>query len=205
MPDPIAEPDPLERRAGGLATISATHAAIEQAVGDVVERRLPAQQKELLEDEADGVGPQHRQAPIAHRGDVVAGDPDDPGGRPVEGPDDVEQGRLAGPGRPDERDELAVVDGEVDVPEGGDRRRARVLLGDTAELDRRAHEGTTTRSPGWIPVAVISTLPWSNRPGTTRTRCVRAPGLALPAGEPGDRLLDGAAVGLPPSSTTSTA
>src|SRR5258705_2123281 len=135
----------------------------------------------------------------------MAGNPDGPGGRPIEGPDDMEQGRLAGPGRPDERDELAHVDRQVDVPEGGDGRRARILLGDAAELDRRAHEGTTTRSPGWIPVAVISTLPWSNRPGTTRTRCVRAPGLLLPAAEPSDGLADRGAGHVAPPTTTPTA
>ena len=68
--------------------------------------------------------------------------------------------------------------------EGGDRWRARILLADAAELDDGAHDGTTTRSPGSSPSAVISTCPLSNRPGSTRTRCVVGPlGADEPAGE----------------------
>ena len=99
------------RRPGGAGR----DAAVEQAVGDVVERGLAAEQEELLEDEPDPPRPKRRQPPVGQAGDVVAGDPDRALGRPVEGAEEVQQRRLAGPRRPDDRDQLAFLDPEVDA------------------------------------------------------------------------------------------
>ena len=63
-----------------------------------------------------------------------------PGRRLDEVADEPEQRRLAAAGRPDERDELALADGQVDRFERGDGRVAgpNTLL-DARDLDDRGH------------------------------------------------------------------
>ena len=52
-----------------------------------------------------------------------------PGGGDVQAADDVHQGRLAGPGRADDRRELTSMDGQRDLTQRGDLAGAlRVLI-----------------------------------------------------------------------------
>ena len=168
----MSEPDPVERRRGRLATSPGRHAAIEQAVGDVVERGLATEQVELLEDEADPPCAQRGQPPVGHARHVVPGDPDGPLGRPVERAEEVQERRLARAGRADDRDELAALDPEVDRLEGVDRRHARVALADPGQLGDGAHDGTTTASPAAMPVPRTSTQASWKMPRSTRTSLV---------------------------------
>ena len=95
----------------------------EPARQHVVEHGGAADQVELLEDHADltadltegvGLGAGDRLAGHAHR----------PGGRLDEAIDRAEEGRLARPAGPDDHDELAGLDDEVD-PVEGDRVRGQ--------------------------------------------------------------------------------
>ena len=59
---PVRAPRAAARRRRGRAI-----AAVEQPVGDVVERRLATEQEERLEDEPDPPGPERRQLAVGHR------------------------------------------------------------------------------------------------------------------------------------------
>src|SRR5439155_10072752 len=140
-------------------------AGVEEAVGDVVQGAYAAGQVELLEHEPDPAGAQGGQCPVGQRGDVVAVDVDRAGGRPVERTDDVQHGRLAGPGRADDGDQFAVVDVEGGTGEGFDA--ARVDLADVAQGGD--HFGTPTFVPGFRPPPLTSTRPLANMPVSTAT------------------------------------
>ena len=115
VPEPVAEPDPVQRGLGAPPALLLRHAGVEQPVGHVVHRVTPGGQVELLEDEADPAGPQRGQLPVGERRDVVPVDPDAARGRPVQRADQVQHGGLAGAGRADDRDQLAVADPQADV------------------------------------------------------------------------------------------
>ena len=104
--EPVRETDLAERLLGpGAAFAQGT--SVEQPVCDVLARRASVEEEELLEHEADRACPERRERAIGElRGDVTV-DSDRPGGRTLERAEDVEQGRLAGAGRPDDR-ELAL-------------------------------------------------------------------------------------------------
>ena len=74
---------------------------------DVLRRRQCRQQVERLEDEADLVTTQQRQRLVVERGDLGVADVDLARRGPVEAGEHVQQGRLAGAGRPHDRGELA--------------------------------------------------------------------------------------------------
>src|SRR5439155_993038 len=78
-----AAASPLARRRG----------AVEQAVGDVLQRGHPVEQEELLEDEPDRPGAQAGEPAVVERGDVLAGDRDASGRRQLERRHHVQQRR----------------------------------------------------------------------------------------------------------------
>ena len=104
-------------------------------------------------------------------GDVVPVDPHRPGRRPVERADQVQHRRLARAGRADDREQLAVLDGQVEPSSGGDA--AGVGLRDPGSSMTGAHDGTTT-SGRRRPAPDTSTRPSANRPVSTATIRVRA-------------------------------
>ena len=106
-----------------------------QRQADVFEARQGRQQVEELEDEADLVAPHARQLIVGQAGERFAVDADLAGGRAVEAADQIEQRRLAGAGRADDRDHLAARDGEADGVERDDVAFAGELLGDVVERD----------------------------------------------------------------------
>ena len=81
---------------------------------DVLERRQRRDQVELLEDEAERVQAEIGELAVAERGEIATLEEDAARARPVERPEQLQQGRLARPARPLERDELARLDLEVD-------------------------------------------------------------------------------------------
>ena len=102
--------------------------------------------------------------------DVVPVDPDRPGRRPVQRADQVQQRRLAGPGRADDGDQLAVPDAQVDLAQRD--HAARVGPAHAGQFDHRAagrHSGTPTGAPSARPSPLTSTRPSANRPTSTAT------------------------------------
>ena len=67
-------------------------------------------EEELLEHEPDAYGPQCGELPVGQVGDVEPGDAYRAAGGSVQGAHDLQQGRLARTGRPDDRDQLAGAD-----------------------------------------------------------------------------------------------
>ena len=98
--------DLLARRAGDL-----------EREGHVLVDRLRRQQLEVLEDDPD-LAPHLGHLPAAEPGDVLAVEDDLAAGRELVADEQLDQGRLAGPGRPDEEDEVALGDDQVDVAQG---------------------------------------------------------------------------------------
>ena len=145
-PMPVAEPDPLDGRLGQPAALGDPAAAVEQAVGDVVEHAEAVEQEELLEDEAQSPGPQARQLLVGHGRGVLAGDADHAAGGPLQGAHDVQQGALARPRRADDGDQLALVDPQADAGQGHDRWVAGVLLDHVDQLQDRRRRGRPRRT-----------------------------------------------------------
>ena len=133
----LTEADATQGLRGRLAPIDRRLAAVQQPIGDVVDRGHSFEEEERLEDEPDQVRTHAGQLTIAHRRGVDAGDADDPAGRPIERADDVQQRRLAGARRPDDRRQFAVAHFERHRVEGTDRRLAGVLLDDVDQLERQ--------------------------------------------------------------------
>ena len=122
----VAEVHELEHLLRPRTPIPARDPPLLQAVRDVVEHREVREERVRLEDRVDGP-PVGRQAR-----DVAAVDQHDAGVRPLEAGDQPEGRRLAAAGRPEQRQELAFDDGQVERVDGGDVAEAP---GDAAELD----------------------------------------------------------------------
>jgi hypothetical protein len=106
----LAEPHAAQRLGGSLAALEQCLAAIQQAVGNVVDGCHSLEEEERLEDEADQVRAHARQLAIAHLRRVDAGHPHNPARWSVERSDDVQQRRLPRSGRADDGGQFAVVD-----------------------------------------------------------------------------------------------
>src|SRR5687767_11631264 len=102
-------------------------------------------------------------------------DPDRSGRRPLERPEDVEERRLAGPGRPYDRHQLALLDRERHPAQRGDVRPVALL--EAGRVEDGGHSTTTTAAPSAIPLPSISTYPSAKDPVSTAVS-VRSPSLA---------------------------
>ena len=111
-------------------TLRARPAAQMQRQPDVLEARQRRQQIEELKDEADLVAPDPRQPVVGQAGERFAVDADVAGGRPIEAADQIEQRRLAGARRADDRRPSRRAESTADVVERGDLALAGELLGD---------------------------------------------------------------------------
>ena len=174
----VSEPDRVERRLGLCCTPVPRHAGVQQTVGDVVERGERLDEVELLEDETDAPPPHGGEPPVAHRAHIVAVDAHRAVRRALQGTDDVDQGRLPGPGRPDDHYEFASRDRQLDLEERVHRRVARITLRDAVQFQHRLAHGTTTCVPGSMS-PLIATAPSANMPSSTGTRCVSRPSLPV--------------------------
>ena len=168
----VGEADGGQRLERATAAQSDRRARVEQAVGDVVQRGRVLGQEELLEDEADAGGAQRGELPVGQARDVEPGHLHAPGAGTVERAQQVQQRRLPGPGRADDRHQLTLADGEADLAQRGDRRAAGIGLGHLLDSQNRAHDGTTTRCPAASPdpVTCTSSCSSSNSPRLTITR-----------------------------------
>ena len=93
-----------------LAALARFHAAVRERQLDVLEDGEVADEVEALEDEADVLVPHDGALVGVEAVGVAAAQPVAPRGRGVEEPQDREQRGLAGAGRPDEREHLALAD-----------------------------------------------------------------------------------------------
>src|ERR1700680_3674030 len=101
----------------------------------VLDRGEHRQQVEGLEDKAHVLAPVRGASSVGHLGEVLAIDHDLPAIEAIEAGETVEQGGLAGAGRPDDGDHLATFDLKIDAAQGLDLVRAPVDLPEAARLD----------------------------------------------------------------------
>jgi hypothetical protein len=121
------------------------HAAVSQPVRDVVEHRQVREQRVRLEDRVD-VALVRRQG--AH---VAAADEDRAVVGLLEAGDQPQRRRLAAARRPEQRQELAVANGEVDAVDGRDRAEA---LRDPPQLDVQDRAVVRQLPSSWVREAI---------------------------------------------------
>ena len=124
------QPDQRQHLGRARLRLALADARERQRQHHVLQRVRPRHQRRVLEHEAE-IG-LRLAARRMRRGRPV----DRAGARRAEARDDAQQGRLAAAGRPEQADELAVAQIEIDA---ADRERAvRELLGDVADRNERA-------------------------------------------------------------------
>src|SRR5690606_22664216 len=111
---PSLETDLREERASPVARGTVPAAADQRRHHDVLERRELTQQVVELEDEADVAIAHRRHLLVVQHRDVAPPEEDLPRGRAVERPQDVQERRLSGAARADDRDGLPRIDADVD-------------------------------------------------------------------------------------------
>src|SRR5262249_37428998 len=117
----VGQPDTLEQGGGAaLAFGAGAVGGVEQGRLDVFQGGGGGEQVEVLEEEADAPVAQPGKLVGAEAGNLLAGEVVAAGGGAVEAAEAVHEGGLAGAGRADEGDELALVDVEGDALEGDD-------------------------------------------------------------------------------------
>ena len=107
-----------------------------QSEGDVARDIHVREQRIVLEHDVD-VALVRRQ--VSH---VLAGQQNASRIRDLEAAEHAQRGRLAAAGRPEERDELAGLDGEVEIVDG---HSLAVGLGDVLEVNDRLHQRLLAR------------------------------------------------------------
>ena len=95
----------------GLAPL---HPAYQGRHHGVLQRGKFRQEVMELEHEADGTVPEQGQGRIVPAEDILPVEEHLPGSRPVQGPQDMEQGALPGTGSPDQGNRLARRHLEID-------------------------------------------------------------------------------------------
>ena len=126
---------------------------------DVLVHGLVRQELEVLEHAPD-VAPELRHLPRAQPADVAAGDQHAAARGDLVAQQQLQEGRLARPGRADEEDELALQDLEREVPQGDDI--AFVRLGDVFETNH------VRRSIGGPSRVAVDSLLTGNSTGSSR-------------------------------------
>src|SRR5690348_6160274 len=115
-----------------LASVARRGAAVARPGGHVLQHRLPREDRVRLKDEPDAVD---------DAGDRLAVDLDFALARRLQARDQGQRRRLTAPGRADDGAELAGLDREVQVAQGGVHAAGggQEALGHVAQLDRRGH------------------------------------------------------------------
>ena len=133
---PIGDADPLQQLGPAGAPLGPVEQERELHVLEDRERR---DEVEELEDEADLAAPHARAVSQAHRADIPIPEQDGAGVGNVEPAGEVQERGLPRAALADQRDELALSDGQVHVVEGHHLTRpGGVPLGDALEL-QQAH------------------------------------------------------------------
>ena len=143
----LAEPERAEQAVGAFDGLRARCAADHLRQHDILARVEIGQQVVELVDEAQGVAAQRGAPVIVEARGFLAGDTDRAFEPAFEQPDRLEQGRLARPRRPEQRDDLARLDRQADP--------AQDMDGDIA-LRERALEVAD--------VETGSVISWRNKP-----------------------------------------
>jgi hypothetical protein len=120
---PPGEADHLEDLLGSRVSRRLVLALDLQAEGNVLDEPTVREQPEMLEDHAHLVSAKLSQALLARRGDVLVVDDDLPRGGGNEPGDATNEGGLAAPRQPHHHEDLAGLDVERDVTNGGDAAR----------------------------------------------------------------------------------
>src|SRR5580700_3852106 len=133
----VLQSDALQRLEGFVLV---GHAVEVLRQHDVFKRGEVGNQVKLLEDKADLLGTDTRQLVCRNVRDVLAVQPDLAGRGSVQAPYQIYKRRLAGPGRPHDRDPLAEINGQGEVVESTDHaalgfRASGIQAADVLELD----------------------------------------------------------------------
>jgi hypothetical protein len=118
VPDPVAEPDPLQHLQRAPAGRSGRRPAQQQRQLDVLGRGEHRDQVEGLEDEAHRPGPVGGALGVGHGEQVLALDQDPAAVDVVQPGQAIQQGGLARPGWTHHRDQLPPVHGQVEPDQG---------------------------------------------------------------------------------------
>src|SRR5688572_2043496 len=118
--EPLAESYALEKVAGFRCRLRRRHAAYEQRHRDVLERRELGQQVMELIDEAERAIAQPASIRIAQRAHRFAGDAHLACRRLIEAANELQQRRLPGARRADDRDAIAFSDRQLDAAQNLD-------------------------------------------------------------------------------------
>src|SRR5215469_2983605 len=143
----IGEPHDLERDGDVLAALRGRELGEQQRQLDVAFGGEHRHEVVELEDEADVVGAPVRERSARELVDAAIADGDLPGGRLIEAADEIEECRLAGPGRSHQRDEVGARDIERESVQDLDLLLAALVdLGDVMHLDHRLGHGVAPGS-----------------------------------------------------------
>ena len=176
-----AEADLVEHLACALAPGVHIDAGVDQRQGDVVFKVHARQQVEALKDETDGLAAQAGEFVRLQAFDVAAIEDVVAAGGAVEAAKQVHEGRLAGAGGPHHCHELAAVDAQINLFEGGKQACGR-RVGFAQALDpddgrgcgfssRLRHQNILRRTP--LPEEGSAAGRFS--PSTTRSPAFRSP------------------------------
>jgi hypothetical protein len=113
MPQPVAEPDGLQRLRGPHPALGRADSQRHQRGLDILLRAQRGDEVEGLEDEPDRRGSDLRDLALPQGGQVLAVEVHDAGGRPVQAAKDLQQRGLAVAGRALDGQPLAVFDDQI--------------------------------------------------------------------------------------------
>jgi hypothetical protein len=119
----VGEPDAFEELGDAGLPLGRRHATERQRQADGFGRAKIRGQRAavVLLDDPDPIAPVRVALPVGRVGEVAAEHGQSPGRRSIEAGDQPQQRRLARPGRPDDRGNLADVDPDIEPAECGDR------------------------------------------------------------------------------------
>ena len=137
--EPVGQADTLERLAGPFAALAGGDPpGIDHRQFDILQRRRPRQEVEVLEHEAEVAVADRSALILGERHHLPVVEPVASGTGAVEAAERVHERRLPRPRRADEGDILPALDRQRHPLEGLDADRAEVVvLGDRGDLDER--------------------------------------------------------------------
>ena len=131
------EPDPLERLGGAAQPLAPRDMGVDERQLDILQRRRARQQRERLEDEADGAVAHLRELAVAQVRHELPVQPVAAAVGGVEATDDVHQRGLAAARRSHDRGVIAAADHQVDAPQRLDGLAAHAIAaGDVLGADQ---------------------------------------------------------------------
>jgi hypothetical protein len=137
MAEPVGESDALQQGAGAILERGARLRVGQRRDQDVLQHRVLRQEMMVLEDESDRSIAEPGELRLRQRARVLTADPHRPGGRPVEGPDQVQERALAGAGGAGDGQRFTRGERQRDAVQDLDAVRAHLeALVDINQLER---------------------------------------------------------------------